>query len=68
VPRSCLLIDLGTGIVSEKAQMNIGRSQIGVGHIGNFIYVVGGQNFSDGIVRLTERYDIARNEWKVMPY
>ena len=67
VPRSCLFIDLSTGIISEKSQLISGRSHFGVSHITNYIYVVGGWG-SNGEGDMTcERYSIPNDKWEKMP-
>ena len=64
VSRSCLIIDLSYGVVTEKSEMITGRAGFGVGHINNFIYVISGTN-SYG--RSIERYDIFTDKWLQIP-
>ena len=65
--RSCLKIELVTGILSENAQMVISRCAFGVGHIGHFIYAVAGLNSSFKFEQSYERYDVLANKWALMP-
>ena len=59
VERSCLLVDLSSGIVAEKSQMTHGRYDHAVATIGKYVYAVAGQNQKDGgAERTCERYDI----------
>ena len=44
VPVSCLKIDATIGELNQKADMGTGRASFGICAIGNFIYVIGGQD------------------------
>ena len=67
VGRSCLLLDLSTGIITEKSQMNIGRCGFGVGHINNCIYAIAGCHSDNAPERSCERYDVSANKWSLLP-
>ena len=62
---SCLIIDLSSGIVTEKSEMLFGRWDHGVAHLNNFVYAVGGENIS--IVNSCERYDVLTDTWTQLP-
>ena len=66
VARSCLLIDLSSGIVSEMSQMTHGRYYHGVANIGKYVYAVAGKN-DWSAVRTCERYDISADKWTQLP-
>ena len=60
--RSCLLIDLSSGIITKKAPMITGRYFHGVSCISNKIYAVAGIDRSVA-VRSTELYDMFTDKW-----
>jgi len=67
VPRRCILLNLSTGFVLEKAQMITGRYGHGCAHVGTQVYVVGGVDPADSLaVRYCERYDIFDDSWHRM--
>ena len=67
VERSCLLINLTFGVVTEKSQMITGRLWHGIACINNYIYAIAGCNSDWKAVNSCERHDIAANEWCEMP-
>ena len=47
--------------------MYVPRKSHGVCYLNGFIYVIGGYNNIEGFLKKCERYDLKKQEWKVMP-
>jgi len=70
VLRSCIKVDIISGVFELKTQMSHRRSAFGVCVIGKLIYLVGGlnnQEGDEGIVKGCERYDVVGDKWQELP-
>jgi hypothetical protein len=61
------MIDLHTGILSEKDEMYTGRMTFGLSHICNYLYVVGGADREHKTIHTCEKYNILTDCWDKMP-
>jgi hypothetical protein len=66
VSRSCLIVDIYTGEICQKASMEEGRDGFGQCLLGHLIYVVGGDS-DEKEVDSVERYDLLRDRWSQLP-
>ena len=62
VMKSCLKVDLDTGVLEEMAEMIEGRFEFGICYVNHRIYVVGGYD-----ERSCEAYDILSRKWTRLP-
>lgn len=60
---SCLRVNIKTGDLAQRADMNSGRYAFGTCQMGQFIYVVGGRLDDYNLIASCERYDIFANKW-----
>jgi len=68
--RSCIKVDIISGVFELKTRLTQRRSAFGVCLIGKLIYAVGGINEEDGderAVKGTERYDVIGDSWQELP-
>jgi hypothetical protein len=64
-PKSCLLLNNTTGLLTQKSPMHTGRSAHSLCHIGQKIYVIGGADMFVEGYRGWEIYDTLRDKWSV---
>ena len=61
--KSCLQIDISTGILTQKKDMLSGRTSFGICPIGKRIWLLGGLNSNWQVSTTYTSYDVLRDRW-----
>jgi len=64
---TCFRINIATGVLVECAKMLRPRFAFGVCGIGHLVYACGGKDREIKTDETTERYDMLKNKWTLLP-